>query len=280
MKRTLDAIEYFFKDNAARFSNETVLKYRQSLRQFFAFCPKAFDEVKAVDIRSWLSALNGAGQKPGTIRTRLVSLRSFYRYCFEESFVHKNPTINIDLPKREESVPIYLGKNKMAQLMEVTKDHPRDRTVIETLYATGVRAKELLNIQLSDIKWDTRQIWIRKGKGNKDRFVLFTTEFAERLKEYLANRKIESPYLFANRWGKPLSRAWLQKLFYRYAKELNLGYRLSPHIMRHTFAAHLAEREMPQSYIQELLGHVNINSTIIYTNLSAKARKKQYDCYQ
>lgn len=280
MKRTHKTIENFFKDNASRFAKETVLKYKQSLRQFFNFCPKEFDEVKAVDIRSWLSALNEAGQKPGTIRTRLVSLRSFYQYCLEENLIQKNPTLNIDWPKKEESTPIYLGKNEMAQLMEVAKNHPRDRTVMETLYATGVRANELLNIQLPDIKWDTRQIWIRKGKGNKDRFVLFTTECAERLKEYLANRHIESPYLFANRRGEPLSRAWLQKMFFRYAKKLHLGHRFSPHIMRHTFAAHLAEKDMPQSYIQELLGHVNINSTRIYTRLNAKDRKTQYDSYQ
>ncbi|KJS15382.1 MAG: integrase [Peptococcaceae bacterium BRH_c4b] len=280
MKKTHEVIEYFFKDNAARFAKETILKYKQSLRQFFSFCQKEFDEVKTADIRAWLSALDEAGQKPRTLNTRLVALRSFYQYCLEENFIQKKPTLNIDLPKKEEPLPVYLEKNEMAQLMEAAKDHPRERVLLETLYATGVRARELLNIQLSDIKWDTRQIWIRKGKGNKDRFVLFTTECAERLKEYLANRNIESPYLFANRRGKHLSRAWLQKIFCRYAAELDLGRKFTPHIMRHTFASHLAEKDMPQSYIQELLGHVNINSTRIYTRLNAKARKTQYDSFQ
>ncbi|HBV96177.1 MAG: integrase [Peptococcaceae bacterium BICA1-7] len=278
--RTHDAMESFFKDNAARFSNETVLKYRQSLRQFFTFCPKEFDQVMSEDIRSWLSALKEAKQKPRTIRTRLVSLRSFYQYCFEEKFIRKNPTLNIALPQIDQSLPVYLETNEIAQLMEVAKEYPRDRTVFEILYDTGIRANELLNIKLSDIRWDTQQIWIRKGKGKKDRFVLFTAECAERIRNYLANRNIESPYLFANRHGKALSRAWLQKLFSCYHKKLYLEQRFTPHTMRHTFAAHLAEKDMPQSYIQELLGHVNINSTRIYTNLSAKTRKKQYDSFQ
>jgi len=143
-----------------------------------------------------------------------------------------------------------------------------------------VRISELLNIKLDDIKWDTHQIWIRKGKGNKERFVLFTSECAARLKLYLATRTIESPYLFANRLGNHLSRSWAEKRFEVYTKGLTIEHKITPHTLRHTFAAHLAEKDMPQSHIQELLGHVNINTTRIYTRLNTSARKKQYDNYQ
>ncbi|MCQ6266857.1 tyrosine-type recombinase/integrase [Fictibacillus sp. WQ 8-8] len=150
--------------------------------------------------------------------------------------------------------------------------------MVETLYSTGVRVSELINITLEEIKWETRQIWIRKGKGNKERFVLFTHECYERIKAYLSDRETDSKYLFTNRQGGRLSRVFIEYQFRQFSDAL--GFRITPHTMRHTFAAHLAEKNMPQSYIQELLGHANINSTRIYTRLMESARKKQYDKYQ
>ncbi|HBV96176.1 MAG: integrase [Peptococcaceae bacterium BICA1-7] len=280
MEKTNYIINYFIKENEAKFSQETVRGYTISLKQFFAFCQKEYDAVKTADIRDWLIELNSAGLKPRSISLKLASLRSFYRRLIENELISKNPTLDINSPKIEDYLPVYLGKADLVQLMEAAKDHTRDRAVLETLYATGVRASELLNIRLEDIKWDIRQIWIRKGKGNKERFVLFTAECAERLKHYLANRQIESPYLFANRWGNPFSRVWLEKRLSRYAIGFNSRYKITPHTLRHTFAAHLSQKDMPQAHIQELLGHININTTKIYTRLQSIARKKQYDSYQ
>ncbi|WP_027365556.1 site-specific tyrosine recombinase/integron integrase [Desulfotruncus alcoholivorax] len=280
MKKTTEMIEHFFKDNQARFTEKTVKSYQIALRQFFSFCFKEYDEVKALDIRAWLMQLDETGLMPRSLRLKLAAVKSFYRYCIEEDLILKDPTFNIELPRIKESPPIYLNKADLAHLMEEAKEHPRERAIIETLYATGVRISELLNIRLEDIKWDTRQIWIRKGKGDKERFVLFTAACAERLKAYLATRKVESPYLFTNQRGKPLSPAWVELFLKHYTNNLDLGIKITPHTLRHTFAAHLKEKDMPQSYIQELLGHANINSTRIYNRLSATAKKKQYENYQ
>jgi site-specific recombinase XerD len=270
--------ESFISDHQSRFSPETIRSYRISLTQFFSFCEKRFDEVKSTDIRSWLSSMEEKGLKPRSIHLKLSALKSFYQYCMEENKIKKNPTLTVHTPKKDDSLPYYLSKRQLALLQEHTKGDLRDRAMIETLYATGVRVSELLHIKLEDIKWETRQIWIRKGKGNKERFVLFTHECAERLKTYLKQRKLESVYLFCNPRGERLSRIFVEKKFQGYSEAL--GFKVVPHTMRHTFAAHLAEKNMPQSYIQELLGHVNINSTRIYTRLMEQARKKQYDRYQ
>lgn len=163
-------------------------------------------------------------------------------------------------------------------LQEYTKNDPRDRAIIETLYATGVRVSELLHIKLEDIKWDTRQILIRKGKGSKARPVLFSHGCAERLKRYIETRKYNGDYLFSNKRGQPISRQLVQRKFREYSE--TLGFKVSPHTLRHTFAATLAEKGMDFLYIQELLGHSNINSTRIYTRLMNHERKKQYDQYQ
>ncbi|GEL78672.1 site-specific tyrosine recombinase/integron integrase [Tenuibacillus multivorans] len=271
-------IQRFLDDHHARFSRETSRSYQLSLKQFFANCSKDYDAVKASDIRSWLASMEEQGLKPRTIHTKLVGLKSFYQYCKEENRLKKDPTMTVHTPKKDDVLPYYLSRRQVALLQELTKKNVRDRAIVEALYATGVRISELLNIRLDDVKWETRQIWIRKGKGNKERFVLFTHDCAERLKTYLHHRQDESIYLFTNGRGGSLSSVTTERRFQEFAKEL--GFKVTPHTMRHTFAAHLAEKQMPQSYIQELLGHVNINSTRIYTRLMEHARKKQYDRYQ
>jgi integrase/recombinase XerC len=268
----------FFIDQQGRFSHETVRTYRIAISQFFTYCQKTEGEVKAKDIRDWLAKMAEEGLKARSIQMKLSALKSFYQYLMEENITNKNPTKRVRTPLKEDKLPYYLDKRQLVLLQELVKENERDRVIVETLYATGVRISELLNIKLEDVKWDSRQIWIQKGKGNKERFVLFTHECAERLKSYLRNRKINSPYLFATHRGGPLSPVTVQLHFRDYTKKL--GFKVSPHTLRHTFAAHLAEKGMDFTYIQELLGHVNINSTRIYTRLMNHARKKQYDQYQ
>lgn len=183
----------------------------------------------------------------------------------EENQIKKNPTLSVQTPKIDDSLPKYLNKLQIALLQELTKGDVRDRAIVETLFTTGVRVSELLNITFEDIKWDTRQIRIRKGKGNKERFVLFTYECAERLQVYLRQRRVESIYLFCNQRGGKLSRVFIERKFNEFPK--TLGFKITPHTMRHTFATYLAQKNMPQSYIQELLGHVNIHSTRIFYTL-------------
>ncbi|MDQ0154246.1 site-specific tyrosine recombinase/integron integrase [Robertmurraya andreesenii] len=274
----LEVQQSFFRDQQARFSPETVRAYKIALKQFFASCQKNYNEVQARDIRNWLANMTETGLKPRSIHIKLSAIKSFYQYLMEENYLTKNPTLKVKTPKKEDSLPYYLDKRQLAQLQELTKENPRDRAIVEALYATGVRISELLNILLEDVKWDSRQIWIRKGKGTKERFVLFSYDCAERLKTYLNQREIESKYLFPNKKGEPISRCLVEMKFRQYTE--TLGFRVTPHTMRHTFAAHLAEKGMDFTYIQELLGHENINSTRIYTRLMNHARKKQYDRYQ
>ncbi|MGN7175619.1 site-specific tyrosine recombinase/integron integrase [Cytobacillus sp. SAFR-174] len=274
----LEAQQSFFNDQQARFSPETIRGYQIALSQFFSFCPKKVDEVKAKDIRNWMALMTEQGLKPRSIHMKLSALKSFYRYLMEENLLNKNPTQMVRTPQKEDSLPYYLDKKQLVLLQELTKENHRERAIVETLYATGVRISELLNIKLEDIKWESRQIWIRNGKGNKERFVLFSHDCAERLKTYLNHLDSSSPYLFPNKKGSPLSRDLVEQLFRNYSKALE--FRVTPHTLRHTFAAHLAEKGMNFSYIQELLGHSNINSTRIYTRLMNHARKKKYDQYQ
>ncbi|MFJ5563686.1 site-specific tyrosine recombinase/integron integrase [Lysinibacillus xylanilyticus] len=273
-----EVLQAFYDDNCNQFSSETIRSYKISLSQFFSESKKNYDEIKAKDIRIWLATLSEKGLKIRSIQLKLTALKSFYQYCIEENKINHNPTKKVKTPKSEDSLPYYLNKRQLALLQELTKDNLRERAIVEVLYATGVRISELLNIKLEDIKWDTRQIWIRKGKGSKERFVLFSHECAVRLKSYLNVRYENSDFLFSSPRGQHISCDLVQLLFRKYTNEL--GFKVTPHTLRHTFAAHLAEKGMEFIYIQDLLGHANINSTRIYTRLMSHARKKQYDQFQ
>lgn len=234
-------IEEFFHEYHARFSSETTRSYRISLKQFFTFCAKPYDEVKAIDIRAWMASMEEEGLKPKSVKLKLTALKSFYRYCMEEGKLKKNPTSTVKSAKLDDSLPYYLNRRQLTLLQELTRSSLKERALVEALYTTGCRISELLNIKLSDVKWETRQIWIRKGKGNKERFVLFTYECADRLKTYLATREMVSDSLFCNEKGEPLDQDGVQKNFREYSKTLE--FKVLPHTMRHTFAAHLVEKK-------------------------------------
>lgn len=218
----LEVQQAYFNDQQARFSPETIRTYKIALSQFFSYCYKKVDEVEAKDIRDWLAMMNEKGLKPRSIQMKLSALKSFYQYCMEENLVTKNPTLKLRTPQKEDSLPYYLNKRQLVLLQELVKHNTRDRAIVEILYATGVRISEMLDIKIEDVKWSSRQIWIRKGKGNKERFVLFSHECAERLKAYLDQRRVNSVYLFANHRGEPLSRVTVQLYFRHFSK--TLGY--------------------------------------------------------
>ena len=272
------AIQKFFNDNFNQFTSETVRAYNLALTEFFSNCQKSVEEVKTKDIRNWIGSLMEKDLKPRSISLKLSALRSFYLYCMEEKIVNKNPTEDVKSPKKEDSLPRYLTKRQLALLREHTINNYRERAIVEILFATGVRIDEMLHIRLENIKWGTRQIWVRKAKNNQERFVLFSSECEQRLKSYLQNRKIDSGYLFSNAKGRPLSQCLVQQRFREYSEAL--GFKVTPHSLRHTFATTLLGKGLDYEYIQELLGHNNINSTRIYTRLMTSDQKNEYDKFQ
>ncbi|WP_207637570.1 tyrosine-type recombinase/integrase [Desulfotruncus alcoholivorax] len=269
-------INQFFNEHHLKYAPETASGYKISLTQFFCHYPKQYNQVEANDIREWLAELGKAGLKPSSIRIKLIALKVFYNFCSEEALVNQNPAKNIHSPWQPMN-PVYLSKKDLIGLME-TASSSFDRAIIETLYATGVRVSELVTIQLADIKWDTWQVLI-KGKGKRERVVLFTAACAQRLQEYLASHQVESPYLFADHKGRPVSTAKVRQIVKSTAQKLYLGYKVTPHNLRHTFAAHLRAKGMSLACLQDLLGHEDIKNTRIYTRLVSQASKNKYDKY-
>jgi site-specific recombinase XerD len=203
-------------------------------------------------------------------------LRVFYEYCLEEGISTQNPVEGITLPKIEDKLPTYLTYEQLMQLRSLCEGNLRQRALIEVLYTTGIRLGELSNMKLEDINWTERMIHIPKGKGKKERIVLFTKECAEYVKAYMQSRKDDLPYVFVNIMGTgPLTHSPIQETFGVYRKKL--GFQFTPHTLRHTFAAHLAIKGMPLECIQALMGHENPQHTRMYARLYQKAQKDMYD---
>lgn len=274
MKTNEDIINQFLTD-CKFLSENSVINYGLELKRFFSFINKLYDKIKPMDIKLWLSSLYEAGYTTGTISTKYTRIRTFYKYCTEEDLVSKDLFDKIKRPTVDDRLPCYLSREQMDKLRELIKDNVREMAIVETLYTTGVRVGELVNIKLSDIDWDKRKIKIM-GKGKKERFVLFTYNCEIRLKEYLINRKDTNPYLFIRKIGDgKMERRGIEKPFVGYKKML--GFPFTPHTLRHTFAVRMAENGMPINYIQQLLGHESMHTTKIYTRLCKHAQKMAYD---
>lgn len=269
-------LKQFKDDYRFRLDEKTVNLYLLAVDQLLAFCDKPFTEINSKDIRRWMSSLELREYKAATVSSKLAGIKLFFKYCIEEGFLTKDPVKNIPVPEAEDKLPRYLQRDELLQLRQLVKGKGEERAIIEVLYATGVRLMELVNMKKEDINWPERIITIPKGKRKKERIVLFTRECAEHLKAYLELREDTQPFVFVNTksTGSMCPRT-IQLKFETYTKMI--GIHISPHTLRHTFAAHLAMKGMPLECIQVLLGHNSPHQTQLYARLYHQARKEIYD---
>lgn len=269
-------IQKFLNDYDLILADNTVLVYTNALNQFFSYCQKSYNEISHPDIRDWMLHLQSNEQKPSTIRTKIFGIKLFYQYCLEEKVIQYNPITNIPVPMLEDHLPRYLESNQLMLLKQHVQNKARERAIVEVLYTTGIRISELTAMEKEDIIWSERMIHIQKGKRKQARIVLFTRTCEEYLKAYFHSRTDHLPFVFTNSTGTgPISIISIQKKFERDMKKL--GFNLTPHTLRHTFAAHLARKGMPLVCIQMLLGHKTTRNTYIYTRLYNHVRKQMYD---
>lgn len=275
MKTNDACLKNFIVDYNMRLEESTLNNYQKSIRKLMDHCDKPFCENTSKDIRNWVQHL-GTSYNPSTVRNMLAAVKLFYKYCLEEELIKYNPVATVPYPEKEEALPHYLQNDQLTELRKLVEGRLQERAVIEVLYTTGVRISEMAALKMEDIVWSERLMYVRKGKGNKDRIVLFTRSCEEYLQAYLKERLDNLPFVFLNvaRTG-PINIKYVQKNFKKYRKEL--GIHLSPHTLRHTFAAHLAMKGMPLVGIQALLGHVKQQDTQRYARLFNDAKKQMYD---
>jgi integrase/recombinase XerD len=269
-------------------SRNTLAAYRRDLDDFARFLSgrrRAPGAVSPDDVVSWIEALRARGLAPASVARRLSAVRGFYRHLVREDVVRRDPTEHLDRPRATRPLPRALSRESATRLVEAPDTRRpaglRDRAALELLYATGMRASECLGLRLEDLNASAGYV-ICTGKGSKQRLVPVGAEALTWVRRYLRDvrpghtRRRDSGRLFVNPRGGPLSRQSLWTLVRRAAAAAGLTRRVSPHVLRHSFASHLLEGGADLRSVQAMLGHADISTTQIYTHLPSSALQRMY----
>jgi integrase/recombinase XerD len=256
-------------------SANSIEAYGRDLKRFAAFCPEGTD-ADPETVRRYLDGLYKAGLASRSIARHLTTLRNFYNFLIREGKVASDPVGPIALPKQWKQLPKYLNLEQIETLLD-TPDGSRpvgvrDRAMLQFLYATGLRVSELCTVELSALKLDPGLVRVR-GKGGKERFVPVGRHALKAVEEYLERGRPQllkgrgSRYLFVTARGSRMTRQSFWKLITGYGKKSGIWQKLTPHVLRHSFATHLLEGGADLRSVQTMLGHADIGTTQIYTHV-------------
>jgi integrase/recombinase XerD len=260
-------------------SSNTIASYRTDLRLFFAYLEAGRKSPRSADqsaILEYLAFCMKSGLNHRTISRYLSSLRAFYRYLVDEGAARKDPTLNIGAPKTTRNPPEYLTLEEVEKLLAAPEEGTvlglRDRAIIELMYSCGLRVSEVSELKVSSVSVEEKCLLVF-GKGKKERVVPFGAKAENLLGRYLGwargillrGRLMDS--LFLNFRGEPLGRKGIWKIIKGYARASGIEKNVKPHLLRHSFGAHLIQNGADLRTVQELLGHSDISTTQIYTHL-------------
>ncbi|MBV9838503.1 MAG: site-specific tyrosine recombinase XerD [Solirubrobacterales bacterium] len=274
-------------------SRNTLEAYRSDLQQFGDYIGRHGLnplELSPGDVEAFFTEL-AVGREgkppvaPATLQRKIACLRSFYRHLRREQIMESDPTSELRPPRTRARLPRVLSRDEVGRLLAAPRGSSagalRDRALLETMYACGLRASEVISLQLSEL--DLEGGFLRaRGKGSKERIVPIGSKAIESLNRYLSDSRPrlvglrDEPRVFLNLRGGGLSRQGLYKIVQRHARAAGLERRMSPHTLRHTFATHLLAGGCDLRSLQEMLGHADIGTTQIYTHLSAERLREVY----
>lgn len=251
------------------YSDRTIKMYTLYGNGFLVFAKKPAEEIKREDVVAFLAHL----KTDKNCSNATVSLvHAALRFLFHEVLKIKIMD-EIKPPKKEKKIPDVLTKNEVRALIKSTKKG-RNRLLVEFMYSSGVRVSEVVKMQVSRLDLKEKTAIVKAGKGNKDRMIILSKNWAKNIKKYLSKRKAISEYLFCKKNGKPISADTIQRLIKKSAKKAGITKHTTPHTLRHSFATHLLDAGENIRKIQELLGHASLNTTQIYTHTSLVQLKK------
>ena len=292
-KEFLDHLQY-----ERNYSDKTIENYQRDIEKFFNFINKEgilMDEVDLVVIRNFLTDELNSGVGKRSCKRRLSSLKHFYQYMVDEKILKENPFIFVDSPKVDKTYPRTLYRDQIQEILTNNAKRTdslaeRDQAILSLLYYCGLRAAELVKLNVQDINFRNRVVRVM-GKGRKERLVPFTDECKDAVQKYIDNsrkvllskKKIPTAKLFISNHGQVeldkepvMTTRGLEYILDQIEEKTGTFVGLHPHILRHSFATHLLENGADLRVIQELLGHASINATQVYTHVSAEAMKQTY----
>ena len=268
-------------------SNETIKNYEYDLRIFFdTLHKKTTKDLKSGDIQEFIRIQTQNMLSIPTVLRRISSTKNLYLFLEKERIISFQID-SLEKPKGSKKLPICISIEEVEALLEQPDlnkpEGQRDRAMLEVMYSSGLRISELLKLRMNQINFERGMVKI-VGKGNKERIVPIGDYALEYLIKYIndgrrKNPKQNSDFLFLNRYGEPVSRIYFFLQVKKYAKQAGIKVEISPHTLRHCFATHMLENGAELRAVQEMLGHANIATTQIYTNISSKRILTAYDLY-
>lgn len=271
-------------------SENTISSYRNDLKLFEKFFEEreSVEEIDRIRIRAFVSELHKIGYSPSSIMRVFSAVRGLFKYLLREEVIKREPVKGIILPKFQRGLPKPLTLEEVEKLLSApdlsTPIGLRDSAMLEIMYAAGLRVSELLSLKTEDLNFTYGYLRV-KGKGKKERLVPIGEVALERVKEYIEKarrkllaKKVESEYLFLNRRGKRMTRQRFWGIIKEYALRCGIpSEKISPHVIRHSFATHLLERGADVVSVQNLLGHSSLTTTQIYTLVNKERLRKIYE---
>ncbi len=244
-------------------------------------------DVEANTIRQFLAFLNDQDYSKSTTARKLATLRSFYKFCVRRSYISASPLVGIRTPKQERRLPKLLELEQIHKLLATPDDTTllgsRDRAMLETIYSTGVRVSELVDLNLSDVDFAGKVLRVR-GKGRKQRITPIGSSALDAIRRHLELRKTDprstnfnQEALFVNKHGQRLSTRSVRRKLDKYLLHAGLDPTVSPHTLRHSFATHMLNNGADIRSVQELLGHQSLSTTQIYTHLTNNRLREAYN---
>ena len=279
-----------------RYSAHTILAYHTDLDDFtkFLFLQYSITDLLQADhnlIRSWLISLIDRKISLRSVNRKLSTLKSFYRYCQTQDMIKNSPMLKVVAPRTSKQLPVFLTRDNLDDLLkkvEFTSDYEgcRDKMIIALFYATGIRRTELVQILISDLDLDNGTLKVL-GKRNKERIVPLGENVINMLKEYLDYRGkflTENNYdfqnnkypLFVTSKGLPVYPRLVHSIVHKYLSLIASNSKLSPHVLRHTFATHMLDDGADLNAIKEILGHSSLAATQVYTHNTIEKLKTIY----
>ncbi len=288
MKENLYIKEFisFLKD-IRNLSKNTIFNYNKDLKDFSFYTQKeGILNIAPKNIEKYVEYLKKRGYSNRTINRKLSSIRGFYRFLEEKGTIETNPTINLYSPKLDKKLPDFLYEEEVERLLdykdEKDKYDLRDSAIMEFMYATGMRLREIEGLSIKDIDFSSQTVRVR-GKGGKIRILPISNIALRKLTTYFEERRrkgerfsMDTP-LFLNRQGKRLTARSISRIVKKRAKKTGFFKNIHPHIFRHSFATHLLNGGADLRVVQELLGHSSLSTTQIYTHITKTRLREIYD---
>ena len=282
----MDTIKIFrdFLLHEKRYSIHTADSYCldiELMQRYFSELDLDLTELDKDDIKDYLGAIYSE-VKASSLRRKIVAIRQFYLLLHKRKIIEDNPTLTLTGPKKDGVLPGALTREEMTRLIEYNYPQNlkglRDRAIIEMLYSSGVRVGELISLKIKDMDFKGKTVNVL-GKGKKERLLPVTSQAIDSIENYLMKRptgKDKDSIIFCNLKGGPLTERGVQYIIDTLARNCGIYRKITPHMLRHSFATHFLENGMNLRYLQALLGHSNLSTTEIYTHLSIEELTKVY----